>query len=65
MSTHDQLEAMTLADILVVMNGGQVEQIGNPLEHLTRRPATTFVAAFIGAPADESDFSAARLQYQG
>jgi len=47
--THDQLEAMTLADVLVVMNGGQVEQIGNPLE-VYQRPATTFVAAFIGAP---------------
>ncbi|MGY3619677.1 sn-glycerol-3-phosphate import ATP-binding protein UgpC [Bradyrhizobium sp. USDA 10063] len=47
--THDQLEAMTLADILVVMNGGVVEQIGNPLE-IYQRPATTFVAAFIGAP---------------
>src|SRR5246127_3341775 len=47
--THDQLEAMTLADILVVMNGGQVEQIGNPLE-VYQRPATTFVASFIGAP---------------
>jgi sn-glycerol 3-phosphate transport system ATP-binding protein len=47
--THDQLEAMTLADILVVMNGGEVEQIGNPLE-IYRKPATTFVAAFIGAP---------------
>jgi len=47
--THDQLEAMTLADILVVMNGGQVEQIGNPLE-IYQRPATTFVASFIGAP---------------
>jgi sn-glycerol 3-phosphate transport system ATP-binding protein len=47
--THDQLEAMTLADILVVMNGGQVEQIGNPLE-IYEKPATTFVAAFIGAP---------------
>jgi sn-glycerol 3-phosphate transport system ATP-binding protein len=47
--THDQLEAMTLADILVVMNGGQVEQIGNPLE-IYQKPATTFVAAFIGAP---------------
>src|ERR1700741_684709 len=47
--THDQLEAMTLADILVVMNGGQVEQIGNPLD-IYQRPATTFVAAFIGAP---------------
>jgi sn-glycerol 3-phosphate transport system ATP-binding protein len=47
--THDQLEAMTLADILVVMNGGQVEQIGNPLE-IYQHPATTFVASFIGAP---------------
>ena len=47
--THDQLEAMTLADILVVMNGGQVEQIGNPLE-IYQKPSTTFVAAFIGAP---------------
>src|SRR6201999_881512 len=47
--THDQLEAMTLADILVVMNGGQVEQSGNPLE-IYQKPATTFVASFIGAP---------------
>src|SRR6201986_2070283 len=47
--THDQLEAMTLADILVVMNGGQVEQIGNPLD-IYKKPATTFVASFIGAP---------------
>jgi sn-glycerol 3-phosphate transport system ATP-binding protein len=47
--THDQLEAMTLADILVVMNAGQVEQIGNPLD-IYQKPATTFVAAFIGAP---------------
>ena len=47
--THDQLEAMTLADILVVMNGGQVEQLGNPLD-VYKKPATTFVASFIGAP---------------
>src|SRR6202171_4717537 len=47
--THDQVEAMTLADILVVMNGGQVEQIGNPLA-IYQKPATTFVASFIGAP---------------
>src|SRR5215475_5545777 len=47
--THDQLEAMTLADLLVVMNGGQVEQIGAPLA-VYEKPATTFVAAFIGAP---------------
>jgi sn-glycerol 3-phosphate transport system ATP-binding protein len=48
--THDQLEAMTLADMLVVMNGGQVDQIGAPLE-VYQKPATTFVATFIGAPA--------------
>jgi sn-glycerol 3-phosphate transport system ATP-binding protein len=47
--THDQLEAMTLADMLVVMNGGRVEQIGNPLD-IYQKPATTFVASFIGAP---------------
>ena len=47
--THDQLEAMTLADILVVMNSGRVEQIGNPLE-VYQKPMTTFVASFIGAP---------------
>ena len=47
--THDQLEAMTLADVLVVMNGGQIEQIGNPLD-IYQKPATTFVASFIGAP---------------
>jgi len=47
--THDQLEAMTLADILVVMNGGIVEQAGRPID-IYRRPETTFVASFIGAP---------------
>ncbi|MBI5320155.1 sn-glycerol-3-phosphate import ATP-binding protein UgpC [Bradyrhizobium sp.] len=47
--THDQLEAMTLADILVVMNAGRVEQIGNPLD-IYQKPSTTFVASFIGAP---------------
>ena len=47
--THDQLEAMTLADILVVMNGGVVEQIGSPLD-IYSKPKTTFVASFIGAP---------------
>ena len=47
--THDQLEAMTLADKLVVMSKGRVEQQGTPLE-LYERPATTFVASFIGAP---------------
>ncbi|KEO51382.1 sn-glycerol-3-phosphate ABC transporter ATP-binding protein UgpC [Thioclava indica] len=48
--THDQLEAMTLADRLVVLNGGQIEQVGSPLE-VYHAPASTFVAAFIGAPA--------------
>ena len=48
--THDQLEAMTLADRLVVLNGGKVEQIGAPLE-VYNNPASTFVAAFIGSPA--------------
>ena len=48
--THDQLEAMTLADMLVVMNAGRVDQIGAPLA-VYQKPATTFVATFIGAPA--------------
>ncbi|WP_237154095.1 sn-glycerol-3-phosphate import ATP-binding protein UgpC [Oryzibacter oryziterrae] len=48
--THDQLEAMTLADRLVVLNGGQIEQIGTPLE-VYHAPASTFVAGFIGSPA--------------
>lgn len=47
--THDQVEAMTLADRVVVMNGGVVEQEGPPLE-LYDRPKTAFVAAFIGSP---------------
>ena len=47
--THDQLEAMTLADRLVVMNAGRIEQIGPPLE-VYERPASTFVAGFIGSP---------------
>ncbi|PKA38862.1 sn-glycerol-3-phosphate import ATP-binding protein UgpC (plasmid) [Rhizobium sullae] len=47
--THDQLEAMTLADRLVVMNGGRIEQIGTPIE-VYQRPETLFVAGFIGSP---------------
>ena len=47
--THDQLEAMTLADTLVVMNAGVVEQAGAPLD-IYEKPASTFVASFIGAP---------------
>lgn len=48
--THDQLEAMTMADKIVVMNAGRVEQVGAPLE-LYDRPANLFVAGFIGSPA--------------
>jgi len=48
--THDQVEAMTLAQRMIVMNGGRAEQIGAPLE-VYARPATTFVAGFIGSPA--------------
>ncbi len=47
--THDQTEAMTLADRIVVLNEGLVEQIGSP-EDVYERPASTFVAAFMGAP---------------
>ena len=48
--THDQIEAMTMADRIVVMQGGRIEQVGAPLE-LYDRPANTFVAGFIGSPA--------------
>jgi len=48
--THDQIEAMTMADKIVVMNHGVVEQVGRPLE-LYDRPANLFVAGFIGSPA--------------
>jgi sn-glycerol 3-phosphate transport system ATP-binding protein len=48
--THDQVEAMTLADLVVVMNGGRIEQTGAPTQ-VYRRPATRFVATFIGSPA--------------
>ncbi|SHN11882.1 ABC transporter ATP-binding protein [Roseibium suaedae] len=47
--THDQVEAMTLADRIVVMNGGVIEQIGAPLD-LYHKPASLFVARFIGSP---------------
>ena len=48
--THDQVEAMTMADKIVVLNGGHVEQVGPPLE-LYDRPANMFVAGFLGSPA--------------
>ena len=47
--THDQVEAMTLADRIVVLNGGDVEQLGTPME-IYLRPRTQFVATFVGSP---------------
>lgn len=47
--THDQLEAMTLGDRLVVLNAGKIEQVGTPME-IYSRPASMFVAGFIGSP---------------
>ncbi|GAB1363353.1 hypothetical protein MASR1M32_25890 [Rhodobacter sp.] len=48
--THDQIEAMTMADRIVVLQGGRIEQVGAPLD-LYDRPANTFVAGFIGSPS--------------
>jgi sn-glycerol 3-phosphate transport system ATP-binding protein len=64
--THDQVEAMTLAERMIVMNAGRIEQIGTP-DEVYHRPASTFVAGFIGSPpmnlmpgeADGSRFGAA------
>ena len=50
--THDQVEAMTMADKIVVLNAGKVEQVGSPIE-LYSRPDNLFVAGFIGSPEDE------------
>lgn len=48
--THDQTEAMTLADRIVIMNQGVIQQVGSPQE-LYNRPANKFVAGFMGSPA--------------
>jgi multiple sugar transport system ATP-binding protein len=60
--THDQVEAMTLADRVVVMNRGTIEQIGAPND-LYHAPATRFVAGFIGSPA--MNFIPCRLEAEG
>ncbi len=60
--THDQVEAMTLADRVVVMNAGRIEQIGTP-QDLYHKPATRFVAGFIGSPA--MNFIPCRLEQSG
>ena len=57
--THDQVEAMTLADRIVVMNKGRLEQVGKPLD-LYYAPANLFVAGFIGSPA--MNFFEARVE---
>jgi len=57
--THDQAEAMTMADRIVVMSGGVVEQVGGPLD-IYRRPATQFVAGFFGTPT--MNFLAGEIQ---
>jgi multiple sugar transport system ATP-binding protein len=60
--THDQIEAMTLADRVVVMNGGNIEQIATPQE-LYHHPKTRFVAGFIGSPS--MNFLRCRLEQNG
>ncbi|RKF13235.1 sn-glycerol-3-phosphate ABC transporter ATP-binding protein UgpC [Alginatibacterium sediminis] len=60
--THDQVEAMTLADRIVVLSAGLIEQVGTPLE-LYNKPANTFVAKFIGSPA--MNISKAKLSKAG
>ncbi len=60
--THDQVEAMTLGDLLIVMNAGIAEQIASPLE-VYEHPQTTFVAGFIGSPA--MNFLEATIEEQG
>ena len=70
--THDQIEAMTLADRVVVMKGGVVQQVGSPTE-IYDRPANAFVASFIGSPAmnlmegqvSGGVFSAAHVEIRG
>ena len=59
--THDQVEAMTLADEMFVLNGGRVEQAGAPLE-VYEKPATKFVAGFLGSPA--MNFLDGRLRHE-
>ncbi|WP_414471503.1 ABC transporter ATP-binding protein [Microvirga sp. M2] len=60
--THDQVEAMTLADRIVVLNAGRIEQVGTPLE-LYHRPANLFVAGFLGSP--QMNFIPGRISHLG
>ncbi len=60
--THDQAEAMTMADRIVVMNGGRIEQVGAPLE-IYRKPASQFVAGFFGMPT--MNFLSGKVESRG
>jgi multiple sugar transport system ATP-binding protein len=60
--THDQVEAMTMADKIVVLNAGRIEQVGAPLD-LYNNPANRFVAGFIGSP--KMNFLQARVERVG
>jgi multiple sugar transport system ATP-binding protein len=70
--THDQLEAMTMADRIVVLNGGSVEQVGRPMD-IYHKPVNQFVARFIGSPpmnmlaatVVESDAGSVRIAAEG
>jgi sn-glycerol 3-phosphate transport system ATP-binding protein len=65
--THDQVEAMTLAQRMIVMNAGRIEQMGTP-DEVYSRPATTFVAGFIGSPPMnlvKGQFDHGRLRIEG
>jgi ABC-type sugar transport system ATPase subunit len=59
--THDQVEAMTMADKIVVLNAGNIEQVGAPLELYNKHP-NLFVAGFIGSPEDEPHRSGLSLR---
>ncbi|TIW02762.1 MAG: sugar ABC transporter ATP-binding protein, partial [Mesorhizobium sp.] len=64
---HDQVEAMTLADRIVIMRSGHIEQVGTP-DEVFSRPATRFVAGFIGSPPmnlHEATVSDGRLVFSG
>ena len=62
--THDQVEAMTLAQRMMVMNGGRMEQFGTP-DEVYNRPATTFVASFMGSPPMNLLKNACNTEYGG
>lgn len=62
--THDQIEAMTMADRIMILNGGKVEQVGTP-DDIYHRPASLFVAAFVGSPPMNFILDPALIQATG